>query len=194
MLSNGTYWAEIGTTDMHYENTSGRFQEIRTNLIDEVDVQAFKAPVSSKAVNEIKALHNEQNQRRMPIDKSETFFKALQVPFDVSIPKKISKGYSIGKGKDKLTFIPVNGNSVIGSVYSNNQVNYAEVWTDTDVELLVTKSGIKENIVLRTPQSPTLFSFEVRGAVDEQLQAGELQILPAWLEDSNGITGMSVKR
>jgi hypothetical protein len=188
LLEDGSYQSVISLGDVHYEDENGQLTDIQTNIIDEADLEEINVPLSKDSAVEVRGLIKEFKEKKIKKNKSDSDFRALQVPFDVKLPKRFTKGYTIGKGEDKLTFIPVGANrslSVMDSVY-RDQLNYMEAWTSTNVTLKVTSDGIKEVITLRDNQAPNLFSFEVKGNLTEELNNESLKLLPAWLIDANG--------
>jgi|GEM_PF-2615067 len=189
LMDDGTIQAVIYSGDVHYEDMNGNFQEIRTSLVDEADLADLHVPMSRKTGADIQAMAkgNLMQRQATRIDRSKTHFRAVQVPFDVNIPKQFTEGYSIANDGDQLTFVPVGANSVTGSVYGEDTILYGEAWQNTDVELKLVSNGLKETIIAKNSDSPTTYSFEVRGALEENLRAGSLQLQPAWLEDANGV-------
>lgn len=185
-MDDGTMQAEIASNYVHYETEEGTYEDIKTKLVDEEDIDKLTIPLSKDIAVEAKALKELKSEAKKEKDKIETSFRAVQVPFDIKLPKKFKKGYSIGKGNDKLTFIPVGVNSVTGAVYGGNTMVYSDVWESTDVSLELQPNGLKETIVLKDASAPTKFRFEVDGDIDQSLSSDHFQILPAWLEDANG--------
>lgn len=184
-LSDGkTLIAEISLGYQHYEDENGEMRDIHTELVDEADFDLIKSPVSQELtaeVNEI-ANENEELKKENRLDKSKTNYRALQIPFDVTIPKDIKDGYSIGKVNERLTFNPVNVNSTIGKV-SKNKIIYENAWNDTDLQLDVLDDSLKETILIKTEKGPHSFRFKVDGDLQN---LKNLKILPAWLMDSKG--------
>ncbi|WP_168123967.1 DNRLRE domain-containing protein [Paenibacillus sp. HB172176] len=189
LMSDGSIQATIFMDNVNYEDENGDYQEINVQLIDEADLDFMNVPLSKVSSSEIKNVMKANKNKRSigKMDKSSTYFRALQVPFDVKIPKQFDKGYTIGDGKEQLTFVPVDANTVAGSVYSKSTINYEDAWLDTDVSLELTDKGIKESIYLKSPESPSTFSFEIDGQINEDLTSGNLLITPAWLMDANGV-------
>ncbi|EFM08671.1 hypothetical protein PaecuDRAFT_4465 [Paenibacillus curdlanolyticus YK9] len=184
-LSDGSYLASITLSDQNYMDDAGTWQPIQTRLIDEADIDNMNIPLSQASSAELKTIMNTNKELRKAkkIDKSNTDYRAPQVPFDVKIPKKINKGYSIGKGAEKLSFTPLGANSVTGSVYGN-KVNYNEAWTNTDLQLEVLDSGLKETIILKNNQAPTTFQFQLTSGDLNNLTSFTLQA--PWLVDAAG--------
>lgn len=191
-LTDGTYQMEITGKDVHYEDNHGNYQEINTRLTDEADWDKLSMPISKEADNQIKnSLNITDNvigmQSMEKIDRNKTNYRAMHVPFDVTLPKDFNKGYSIGKGSEKLIFTPINSSSVIGSVYGN-KIIYHDAWPDTDVFLEVISDGLKETIVLQSEQAPVAFSFVVNGIPENLSDLHKLYLHPAWLIDAAGVT------
>lgn len=186
-LSDGSILAEISQEVQNYQDESGTWRTIRTDLIDEAYINIDNSFVSKESAIEIKEkLRQLKSDQKLRNDfRKDTNYRALQVPFDVVIPKDYSKGYSIGKGKTKVTFKPVDSMISQGSVDTSkgrsNTVYYKDVWNETDVTLEVMDTGLKETIILNTNNAPTTFTFEVNGELNE-----DVALLPTWLEDANG--------
>ncbi|WP_246070556.1 DNRLRE domain-containing protein [Paenibacillus kobensis] len=188
LMSDGSYKAVISSNDVHYTDENGAFQDIDTSLTDEADLDLIpdQGSVSADSAADFKSIvkKNKENRKLKSLDKSDTNYRALRVPYDVSIPKNIQKGYSISKSGETMAFIPVGASKSKG-IASNNSVFYSNVWTDTDVRLDVQNDGIKESIVLNSPNSPTTFSFQMQ--TNSALQSIQhLNLLPAWAKDNNG--------
>ncbi|MWC29489.1 DNRLRE domain-containing protein [Paenibacillus sp. MMS18-CY102] len=184
-LSDGSYLASITLGDQNYMDDTGTWQPIQTRLVDEADLDSMNMPLSQASSTDLRTIMktNKELRKEKKIDKTNTDYRAPQVPFDVKIPKKINKGYSIGKGAEKLSFYPLGANSVTGSVYGN-KVNYNEAWTNTDLQLEVLDSGLKETIILKNNQAPTTFQFQITSGDLNNLTNFTLQA--PWLVDAVG--------
>lgn len=188
LLADGSYKAEISMGDIHYEDENGQLQDISTDLVDEGDLDLKNVPLSKEVATEAKliAKDNKNKLENGQIDKTQTDFHALQVPFDVKLPKNFSKGYSISKNSNSMMFIPQNTNRTVSYAVYNNRIVYNEAWKSVDASLEVLDIGIKETILLKDSSAPTSFSFEVRGNLDQYFKNSDLKISPAWLKDANG--------
>lgn len=187
---DGSYTTEIFSDLVHYEDENGLLQNINTDLYDEADFDIIDEPISMASVEGFKRARDEAKQakNRSIMNRANYNFKALRLPFEATIPRNFKRGYSIGKGANKLTFKPVNASPSISELYENDRsrIVYQDVWNDTDVELKVLSNGIKESIYLKTEKAPTTFSFEVDGLLEDDLTSGEMKLEPAWLQDANG--------
>jgi len=188
---DGSYTTEIHTGDVHFDDENGNLQNINTDLFDEADFDIVDYPVAREGSERYRQAKEEAKQAKNKglLDRSKNNFQALRVPFDCHIPRNFQRGYTIGKGQDKLTFKPVKASPSMGELAENNRsvITYQDVWNDTDVELKVLPNGIKETLWLKTDKAPTNFSFEVKGKdIAEDFTAGALKLMPAWLQDANG--------
>lgn len=163
--SDGSFTAEIFSAPVHYEDEEGNLRTISTELVEEEE------PVKKGSKKAAKAQGK---------------FKGGKLPYKVDIDKDFSKGYSVGKGKSQLTFIPQGANSSQGEKINGSGLLFAEVWKETDVKLELLPYKVKETIILKDSTAPTAFSFEVDGPLEEDLTAGELLLEPAWLIDAAG--------
>ncbi|MBW7475810.1 DNRLRE domain-containing protein [Paenibacillus oenotherae] len=189
LMDDGTMRAEIHQGNLHFQDETHNWQEINTALIDEADIDITAMKVSKDIAKEAREITNNNKAKvKKGVDRSQTNFRSIKVPFDTVIPKDYSKGYSIAKGTDKLTFKPVNANKSIGTIDSGakNRIHYKNVWSYTDVELIVTNQGVKEYIYLLNDKAPKKFSFEINAKLKNNLQQGDLIIEPLWMEDSKG--------
>ncbi|CAH1212741.1 hypothetical protein PAECIP111893_03593 [Paenibacillus plantiphilus] len=189
LMDDGTMRAEIHQGNLHYQDEANNWEEINTALVDEADIDVTAMKVSKDIAREAKEItSNNKAKAKKGIDRSQTNFRSVKVPFDTIIPKDYSKGYSITKGTDKLTFKPINANKSIGSIdmKEKNRIHYKNVWKHTDVDLIVTNGGVKEFIYLKNENAPKKFSFEVNTKLKEDLRLGELLIEPLWMEDDKG--------
>ena len=114
-------------------------------------------------------------------------FQAIQVPFDASVPRVFTSGYSISDGNELLTFTPVSARNVKGTFdpAKPNEVLYKTAWIGTDVKLELTPNSLKETIILKSEKAPTSFKFEIESRQSD-LTLGNLKLAPAWLTDANG--------
>ncbi|QYR19151.1 hypothetical protein KZ483_14360 [Paenibacillus sp. sptzw28] len=163
---------------------TGKWQPISTELIDEADLDLVHIPFSQVSSDDMKmiALKNKEIRKNKAIDRTETNYRAPQVPFDVKIPKKFDSGYSIGKGSEKFIFTPIKANTVTANVYSN-KAEYHNAWENTDLQLEVLDTGIKETIILKNNQAPTTFRFQVDGDIKNSLN---FKLMSAWLVNAIG--------
>lgn len=187
---DGSYTTEIYTTDVHYQDENGNWHNINTDLYDEADLDQVDFPVAKEGAEEFRIMKTAaiNLKKRNILDRDSLDFQGLKVPFDCRIPRNFKRGYVIGKGQHKLRFIPVGVSPTKGFLDENqkNKITYQDPWNDVDVTLEVLPNGIKETIVLKSSESPTKFTFEVDGPLEDDLTAGNLKLQPAWLKDANG--------
>ncbi|TFE02890.1 DNRLRE domain-containing protein [Jeotgalibacillus salarius] len=191
MNFDGSYTTEIFQSSVHYEDEQGNLHNINTDLYDEADFDIIEEPVTRESKEDFKRAKEvaKAAKQKKVMNRDQYGFRGLNVPFDVKIPRNFKKGYSIGKGQDKLTFIPVGASPSKGELHSTDRstITYQDVWNDADVELKVIPDGLKETIILKTDRAPSSFSFEVKGKeFTEDLRAGQLKLAPAWLLDAAG--------
>lgn len=189
LMDDGSMKAEIHEGNVHYQDEANNWEEINTALVDEADIDVTAMKVSKDMAREAKEItNNNKAKAKKGIDRSQTNFRSIKVPFDTVIPKDYSKGYSVAKGKDKLTFKPINANKSIGMIdkKEKNRIHYKNVWKHTDVDLIVTNGGVKEFIYLLNENAPKKFSFEMNTKLKDDLRLGELLIEPLWMEDDKG--------
>ncbi|MGG4499024.1 DNRLRE domain-containing protein [Brevibacillus reuszeri] len=190
LMSDGSYQAVIFSGDVHYEDENGNLQNIDTDLYDEADFDVMEFPVSRHKCDAFRSRRQivEGAKRKGVLDRERFDFHALRVPFAATISRNFRKGYSIGKGENKLTFKPVGASVSVGRLNEEkrNEVEYQDAWNDVDVKLEMTERGIKETLILKTEKAPTTFSFQVDGNITDDLTAGELLLENAWLIDASG--------
>lgn len=191
MNFDGSYTTEIHPGAVHFVDEYGNLQNINTDLFDEADFDVIDEPVSVEGVERFKQSRKETRaaKKNDVLDRSQHNFQALRVPFDVHIPRNFQRGYTIGKGVDKLTFKPVKASPSTGELSQTDRsaIVYQDVWNDTDVELKIQPDGIKETLYLKTDKAPSSFSFEVKGKeIAADFTAGTLKLMPAWLVDAAG--------
>ncbi|MBJ6362604.1 RHS repeat domain-containing protein [Paenibacillus sp. GCM10012307] len=159
-LPDGSYRAFVTTDPLFYWSEEGKYEEIGT---------ALTTPAESKALQQRSAEF--KNAINAPQNRTSAF-KAVRMPFDVTIPIEFKEGYSIGKGGDYVRFIPqnVSESAKKGALDKNekNKIRYRDVWSDTDVLLEVTKKGIKETITLKNEKAGKQFSFLIEGKNKEK--------------------------
>ncbi|MFC0211111.1 DNRLRE domain-containing protein [Paenibacillus chartarius] len=187
LMSDGSYKAVITKEDLNYIDENGKWQTIAPQLVEEG--QSLLSNLNEQTNNSIdpglvsSSLLSSTNK-----DKKRPFFRVKQVPYDAIIWRDYSKGYSIKKEGDNLTFVPVGARSVVGSVYSNNVIMFEDAWHAVDVELKLLNTGIKETLILKDASASSNFSFEITGAISSDLKTNQLVLWPAWLIDANGVT------
>jgi hypothetical protein len=187
---DGSYTTEIYNGPVHYEDENGNLHNINTDLYDEADLDTIDFPVAKEGADVFRMMKNavKNLKKKNILDRDTLDYQGLKVPFDCRIPKNFKRGYTIGRGQNKLRFIPVGVSPTKGFVDDNqkNKITYQDPWNDTDVTLEVLPNGIKETIILKSSESPTKFTFEVDGPLEDDLTAGKLRLQPAWLQDANG--------
>jgi hypothetical protein len=187
---DGSYTTEIYSGPVHFEDEEGNLHNINTDLFDEADLDVYDGPVEKHGAKRFKEAREKakEEKKKNKLNRDLFDYQGLQVPFDVRIPRNFKRGYTIGKGENKLKVIPVGASPARGHVDDNkrNCIHYQDAWNDTDVCLELTPIGIKETIILKSDRAPVNFSFEVAGPLEDDLTAGELKLQPAWLEDANG--------
>ncbi|MBW7476808.1 DNRLRE domain-containing protein [Paenibacillus oenotherae] len=191
LLEDGTMKAEVYQGNLHYLDEADHWEDIDTSLIDEADIDTSVTKVSKDIAAEAKAITNNNKAKakaKKTIDRTGTNFRSLKVPFDTIIPKDYSKGYSVGKGADTLSFKPIKANRSIGTIDTKekNRIHYKNVWNQTNVDLIVTNGGVKEFIYLLNEKAPRKFSFEINTKLNSELKLGQLYIEQLWMEDSKG--------
>lgn len=186
-LADGSKQAVIFSGAVHYKDENGHYQNIDTGLKDEADFDSWDFPVNKHGKAEFAAAKGLAIAAKKANNLNRDLFdyQGLKVPFQAKIPRVFNRGYSIGKGTEKLTFKPIGVSPAKGyvSLDKDNEIIYQDPWNDTDVALELTENGIKETITLKTSKSPTIFIFKVSGDIE-----GELKLQPAWLKDAEGTT------
>jgi hypothetical protein len=187
---DGSYTTEIYNGPVHYQDENGNLHNIDTDLYDEADLDQIDFPVAREGADVFRMMKNavKNMKKKNILDRDSLDFQGLKVPFDCRIPKNFKRGYVIGKGQNRLRFIPIGVSPTKGFLDENqkNRITYQDPWNDTDVTLEVLPNGIKETIILKSSESPTKFTFEVDGPLEDDLTSGNLKLQPAWLQDANG--------
>ncbi|GLX65670.1 DNRLRE domain-containing protein [Paenibacillus glycanilyticus] len=192
LLEDGSIQANFYSNAIHYEDEKGRLQDIDTQFVDEALIVDDHDIYSKEVAKEVKEIARKNNQKKS-ISKEEASlldsdYRALKVPFNIRIPKDYRKGYTMSKGTDRISLVPINANRSKGSLSSSetNVMYYPNVWKDTDVRLSLESYGIKETIYLKSKNAPTQFSYRINKKLDSNLSSGQLQIDPMWFEDASG--------
>ncbi|MFC3798107.1 hypothetical protein [Cohnella sp. GCM10012308] len=179
-LNDGSFVAEISSGTPYYQDNEGVWHDADTKLTDEANIYKSNVKISNAFKNLMESEKMDFNNRK------NSNYRPLQVPYDAVIPKVYSNGYTVGKNNSSVKFIPLNTTSVMGSIYNDSSVKYTNVWKNTDVTLTVLNNAIKEDIILKNADSPTVFSFEIQG-LDETLKTDDLEIQSPWLIDQDGV-------
>jgi hypothetical protein len=186
LLSDGSYRVIVHGGPVHYPDTSGNLHNINTKAYDEGDADTLDIIPSRESAPGLAIAREraKQGKAKSLFNRDNYDFLGLQLPYDARLPRNIKKGYTIGKGKDKLTFIPQKVSPAKGYTdpEHDNLIAYQDVWNDTDLHLELTPTGIKETIILKSDRAPDIFTFEVKG-MDS---LSELHLEPAWLVDAEG--------
>ncbi|MDI4649592.1 hypothetical protein [Cohnella hashimotonis] len=179
-LNDGSFIAEISPGSPYYQDNEGEWHNAVTKLTDEANIYKTNVKIS-------KAFKNSINFEKSDfITKKSSNYRPLQVSYDAVIPKVYSDGYIVRKNNSTVKLIPLNTTSVTGSIYNDSSIQYTDVWKNTNVTLTVLNNAIKEDIILKNADSPTVFSFEIQG-LDETLKTEDLEIQSPWLIDQNGV-------
>lgn len=70
--------------------------------------------------------------------------------------------FELGEGSISLTPVDANESK---PVVEGSSVTYSSLWTEVDAVYLVSSVGVDERLVVRSAAAPTLFEFDVAGAV-----------------------------
>lgn len=184
LLADGSYQAVISFGDQHYLDEEGKWQEIKTDLIDESNlgkIRGKRSKESARAINEMK-MNNLMKKNKI----EDTGYSVIFNSFYAKLPKTYSTGYSISKNNDLVTFIPMETETVTGTVYSKDSLLYKNAWPNVDAILAVTEQGIKETLILKNEAARSTFSFEVQGNLTDALSTDSFMLEPAWLMDAKG--------
>lgn len=187
LLSDGSIQAEIHMGDIHFDDESGNLHNINTDLQDDADFDLWDLPVAREGKEAFKLAKElaKADKKANKLNRDNFDYQALQVPYELKIGKNFKRGYTIGKGADKLTFKPFKA-SPSKAYQDANKVIYQDAWNDTDVTLEVLSDRVKETFILKTDKAPSKFIFEVTGPLLDDLTAGQLRLAPAWLKDAEG--------
>lgn len=186
LLEDGSYQAEIYNSDIHYKDEQGNYQEIEARFVDEVEVSDLKATYSGNFARKYKSKSKEHSKG---IKKEVSNYVAAQVPFNLEIHKKIAEGYSIEKDGNEIHIIPLNvhkNSTAKLDKETGGKLTFSNAWKNTDLELVVMPMGIKENIIIKSSDSPKQFTFEIKKKITNIENVGNLSFLPLWLIDKNG--------
>lgn len=191
MNFDGSYTTEVHLTDVHFTDNQGNLHNVNTDLYDEADFDKIVDPVAVEGFERFLQAKREVEAAKENgvLNRAQHNFQALRVPFDAKIPRNFQHGYTIGEGENSLTFIPIGASPSTGeqSQADRSAIKYQDVWNDTDVQIEIKADGVKETLFLKTDKAPFSFSFEVVGdGLTDELVAGTLQLMPAWLVDAVG--------
>lgn len=189
LMADGSEQAVITIEQQHFKDQNGLWQDIVPMLIDEADIQDTDGLISSEIVEDVKKIRNKNKEfmRQNRLNRNETSYRALQVPYNISLSKNFQQGYWIEKGEDRLSLKPIGASSKAkAEVVDKQTLKYSDVWTSTDVTLKILNNEVKETLILKNNSTPKNFSFEVKGKLNSELKSDQLMILPASLKDANG--------
>lgn len=189
-LADGSKQAVIFMGDVHYQDENGWYQNIDTALEDEADFDLWDFPVAreGKDIYLLARAKSKLDKKANKLNRENHDFQGLKVPHTCKLPRNWKKGYTVGKGVNRLTFKPLKASPSKGYIDEDNNalIVYQDAFNDVDVSLEIMANGIKETLILKTSKAPTTFSFEVIGDLADDLTAGELKLQPAWLKDADG--------
>jgi hypothetical protein len=167
-LEDGSISTLYTFQDIHFVNSSGEWDEINPTIVSQ----------------------SRQAQRNILKQSSDAsgMYVIDGLPYTVSLPRNISYGYEIGVGSKQLRFTPTGVFDSYGQIdFSDNKsIRYEDAWTDTDVELEMKTWGIKETITMKSENSPTNYTFEIAGYINEEFKGEQVRLLPSWLVDALG--------
>ncbi|QUI24760.1 DNRLRE domain-containing protein [Vallitalea pronyensis] len=88
-------------------------------------------------------------------------FKNIANEFDISLHKHANGFVTYSEEGSSLSFRPTFASSVKGSV-QDNVMTFEEVTTATDMTYAVTPYGLKETLILKSKDAPTLYTYEIK--------------------------------
>lgn len=186
LQSDGKIREDFSLVPVHYLDETGKYQDINTKLTQNSKVNTLPQTVSKDTHLKKLQLVNSANYSLNSMGKNRSLnassFTAFQVPFSLDIPNDISMGYSIGKDAESITITPLGAASSFGALEKESAIVYKDVWHDSDIELVVTNIGVKENIILHSKEAPDTFKFEIQ---QSSSNLKNLIMMPSYLYDSN---------
>ncbi len=129
-----------------YLNPNGSFTEkIYTHPVNYKDKTTGKwLPIESNLVTESTETYKNKKNR-----------------FNISMHKNANGFVSYSEDGTTLSFRPSFANPVKGTV-TDNVMEYVDVTTDTDMIYAITPNGLKETLILKSKDAPTVFTYEIK--------------------------------
>ncbi|MFI2858459.1 hypothetical protein ACH6EH_15215 [Paenibacillus sp. JSM ZJ436] len=184
LLSDGSYKEVISLTPLHYQDKEGVYQDIVLDFEEKI------LPTVSDSVYKEPTLQELTPQEPLdePIEQ-EFIYTSQTVPYSIEIHKSFQKGFSFGHNGGLISFLPLNTipADVDNSLLSKGKAGFKQVWTDTDVKINLTPSGVVQSLYLKSDQAPSQFNFELKDNV-ELFESGALRLGQAWVQDASGQT------
>lgn len=76
-----------------------------------------------------------------------------------------------------IGFSPIDADAMVEPITKDSTVTYPGLWPSTDAVYAVSSVGTDERLVLKAPEAPTSFAFEVTGAMPRSNEAGGIDLV-----------------
>lgn len=200
-LPDGTMQAVSFPTAIHEKDADGKWQPIDSSI-------------SSKTVRgvEVYTAKNGTTRFASSVTSGNPLFTVSENGYIIEVSLENSSGNNLVHATDtsKRVFVSsaepaktIEWQSVedaISSVSSNSVVRYESVYPYTDIEYTVTKDAVKENIVIKSVESTTVYKFKYQltgltailndngsiSLLDEETKKLEYEIPSPYMYDANG--------
>ncbi|WP_133163942.1 hypothetical protein, partial [Desulfocucumis palustris] len=151
-----------------YEDSRGKFSPIETGLVEDTELAKFKNKVNTLSRDSYGEVSWKIKAYGSVGDMEDACWNALKTPYYAAIPKKFNKGYVIKQDGVSAVFIPQGASPKARGERSGqgSVVKYGDAWKDTDVLLDVQPDKLKEYIVVKSSESPDIFTYELKGRRD----------------------------
>ena len=153
-MSDGTVKAAIYNDPVLYKDETGKWQEI-DNSLDSSD------EVSNDEASDFNGYETKKNKFKVKFAKNANQKKLVSMKMDnysvsLSLLNKTKKNNSSMKQEKKAKIEDLTVASK-----ASQKVYYENILPDTNIEYIVSGSGVKENIVVKSAQSSYEYNFEI---------------------------------
>ncbi|NMO96843.1 RHS repeat protein [Paenibacillus lemnae] len=192
LLSDGSYKEVISLTPLHYQDKEGVYQDIvldfEEKILPTVSDSVYKESTPPQEVTP-------QTSLDIPFEQQEVIYTSQTVPYSIDIHKSFQKGFTLGHNGSIVSFLPLNTipAEVENSMLSKEKAGFKQVWTDTDVDVNLTPSGVVQSLHLKSDQAPSQFNFELKDSV-ELFESGALRLGQAWVQDASGQSRQAIHK
>lgn len=161
--------------------------------------EIYTGPVNYKEDGKLKPIKNKIIDNKDP-DKDLFKYKTTENKFSVKFAEKIKNKeiVSIDFGKEKLGFVLENISKEGTILKEESKVTYEEIIKDVDLRYTLQPEGLKEDIILKAPNTPNEYLFTISGSLTavqkdqtisfENKKGKEIWVMtPPYMEDAAGV-------
>lgn len=177
-IGNGMYQAVTYGTAVHRKDSNGVWQDIDNRLILNVKNNMYS---TSDGRTRLSATANSSDPL---ISLSENGYTISMSPISNILNTTTMAEIT---NHEELNFNNVKGKSIeeVSSIRNDSSVRYRNVFASSDIEYILTSNDVKENIIVKSPQTSYTYSFAllVENLTVELQETGEIVFLDIYTNE-----------